>query len=84
MKKILYVAFAIMFLIIGCQEVTQREVRETYCVITKVKHYRIGEKHTLQTTPEWRAITNCGTTHILRNPVGVGDTLLLKIIYYKN
>ena len=84
MKKILFVTFAILFLIIGCQEVTQREVRETYCVVTKVKHYRVGEKHTLQTDPEWRVTTSCGATHTLHNPVSVGDTILIKTVYFKD
>jgi len=82
MKKILFVTFT--FLIVGCQEVTQREVRESYCVVTMVKHYRVGEKHTLQTDPEWKATTSCGTTHTLHNPVSVGDTILIKAVYLNN
>lgn len=84
MKKVLFVTFAILFLIVGCQEITQRKIRESYCVVIKVRHYRVGEKHTLQTTPEYQAITDCGTTYTLHKLVSVGDTLLIKTIFYKD
>jgi hypothetical protein len=73
-----------VFLLVSC---TQPEIDSTLitrCVITDVKHYSIGERHSLQTSPEWKITTSCNTRHTFHHKVSVGDTLLIKKIHYKN
>lgn len=84
MKAFIISATILLFVSCSSSGVEYRKVSQTPCVITEVEHYGTGQRHTLQIDPEWKITTSCGSTHTLHRPVSVGDTLLIKTVYFKD
>jgi hypothetical protein len=83
MKRFLYIITAVLMLT-ACSTPDIKSTEITRCVITDVKYYSIGQRHTLQTEPEWKITTACNTKHTFHHKVSVGDTLLIKKIHFKS
>jgi len=72
-----------IFGLIGCVRPTIKNASYKKCIVTNVVYYGIGQKHTLQTDPEWKITTNCNVRYTAHHEVNVGDTILVKTIRYK-
>lgn len=84
MKKIYFIIGLIFTsLVTSCGSEVVGEVTEQTCVATEVEYFQVGEKHTLQTDPEWRVKLDCGRIYTSRNAVRVGDSIQIKIVKYK-
>ncbi len=82
MKRLLFSTFILALLELGCNKAPTETIDE-YCVVTEVTYYRIGQMHALQIDPEWKIKTSCGTAHTSRRPMGVGDTIIHRVIRTK-
>ena len=58
----------------------KKDYRKAPCVVLSVKHYGVGQIHTLQFDPLWEVTTRCGKAKMKR-PHFVGDTIW---VYYVN
>jgi hypothetical protein len=84
MKKVYFIIGTIFTsLITSCGSEVVGEVTEQTCIATEVEYFQVGEKHTLQTDPEWRVKLDCGRTYTSRKAVRVGDSIQIKIVKYK-
>jgi len=82
MKVSLFILLTLCILT-SCVSNTATKASFKKCIITDVKYYASGERHTLQIDPEWKITTSCNMKCTLHHKVSVGDTLLIKTVHYK-
>jgi hypothetical protein len=80
--KVLLFTLTVLCIFTGCSRPVAKDVSYGRCIITGVVYYGVGQKHTLQTDPEWKITTNCNTKYTVHHEMSVGDTIIVKTIRY--
>lgn len=82
MKKNLILPILLGCSLFSCnsEKSEKKEYRKVPCTVLSVKHYGVGQIHTLQFDPFWEVTTGCGKAKMKR-PYSVGDTIW---VYYVN